>query len=169
MDVDQLFQAWSTGIRENQIAHLRAGACYHSRSRVMGLLVTILSIVVGTSIFTSLTLSQDQTILILVGTVSMVTAIISGANSFLNYSQTSLKHYQAGNKYGTLRRYVDELTCCTPSNLRPSDPQVEKILGKIREGWDTVDSEAPEIAQRFVDEAKKIIAQKRSGDHKTSD
>lgn len=61
-NVIETLQQWSKGIRISQITKLRAAALYDRCGRGIGLLVTIFSVVVGTSIFSTLLSPQDQRI-----------------------------------------------------------------------------------------------------------
>lgn len=156
-DTPAVLQQWLSGIRIEQISHLRAAARYDHLHRILGLLVTVFSVVVGTSIFGTLGGSQNQKVLISIGVVSMVSAILSGLQTFLNLGQLGAMHRTAGNKFGKLRRQVEEIVA-----LDENDP--ETSMKEIREQWDTLSEESPVVPQRFVDAAIKIVSRGHSKD-----
>ena len=69
--------------------------------------MTIFSATVGTSVFSTLSLSGDQRILIVVWVISVAASVLSGISTFFNYPQLSIKHHHAGADYGRLRRRID--------------------------------------------------------------
>ena len=110
MSADDMLSQWHNGIRILQIGHLRAAARYHLRHKWLGIPATILSIVVGTSVFASLSSPKDHSAVgIGVGLVSVMVAVLTGLQTFLNYPDLASKHQLAGVKYGSLRRRVEAL------------------------------------------------------------
>ena len=66
---------WLKGIRIDHIAYSRAATYYSQRSRGLGLVVTVLSVLVGTSLFTGLSSPTNLKVVVLIaGVVSAVTA-----------------------------------------------------------------------------------------------
>ena len=120
-----------------------------------GTLVTVFTVIVGTSIFTTLASSQEQRILFVVGVISVITAVLSGVNASLNYPQAAEKHLNAGRKYGGLRRRAEELLCSSKS-----DAELEPLLDQIRDEWSKLEAESPDVTQRFIDEARDVITKK---------
>jgi hypothetical protein len=155
MNIRETMQEWNKGIRISQIANLRAATYYDTRNRKLDLLVIISSVVVGTSIFSILALSQDPRVLFVVGIISIIAAVLSGVSTSLNYPQVAEKHLRAGRKYGELRRRVDEFLCLK------SDSELEQILDQILMEWDMLDAESPDVPQRFIEEAENVITTSR--------
>jgi hypothetical protein len=145
-------QQWRNGLRIANIAHLQAASFYKLRSRVLGLPVTILSVVIGTSIFATLGSSDNQLVLIAVGVISMVAATLSGMHTFLNYSELGEKHYAAGVKYGKLRRKVEELLAFVKA---PTELEIK--MAEINDEWGKIEDESPTVPQRFNDKACSIV------------
>ena len=147
-----LIRQWQRNIRLNQIAHLRTSASCSSTGRLLGLLVTIFSVVVGTSIFASLNSSDSRAILIIVGIVSVAATVLSAIHSFLNYGERTERHQSAGIKYGVLRRRIDEdLVTIT------KEDQLEKEINEIRKELDKLEQEAPVVPQKYIDKARALI------------
>jgi hypothetical protein len=152
MDVPRLLQQWLNGITMFHIAHHRAAALYEMRGRLLGLPVTIFSVVIGTTIFSTLGSSQNQGILLFVGVISMITAVLSGLQTFLNYPELAEKHRAASVKYAQLRRRVEEVIAFTRT-----PEELENMIGAIRNDWNKVEEESPEIPQRLHDMALKFV------------
>jgi len=147
-----LMHRWQKDIRMYQIAHLRTSARSSTAGRLLGLIVTIFSVIVGTSIFASLNSSNSQAILITVGVISLVATVISGVNSFLNYGERTERHQAAGIKYGSLRRRIDECLATM------TDDQLKEEIKTIRSAVDQLEQESPVIPQKYIDEATRHIS-----------
>ncbi len=152
-EAQKKFDQWDNGARIRNIAHQRAADYYNSRGRMLGLVVTIFTVIVGTSIFGSLSVSNNQDILIVVGLISLVAAILSGVNTFLNYSQLAAKHMEVGLAFGELRRRIDVIDC-----LESDDATIEKNLTEIEEKYDAILKGSVEPPTRFIDEAAKQVS-----------
>ncbi|MFB3897326.1 MAG: SLATT domain-containing protein [bacterium] len=152
MDAIKLLQEWHNGLRINHIAHLRAAAEYKLLGRIFGLLVTMFSVVIGTSIFSTLGSSENLLVLLMAGSISVLAAVLSGIQGFLNYPELAAKHKHAGVKYGELRRQIEELIA-----IEKDPVELEKTMRQIRFDWNALDDESPEISQKFHDQAKAIV------------
>jgi hypothetical protein len=146
------FRQWSKGIRIAQIAHLRAAAYYQRMHQLLGIPVTVLTAVVGTSIFASIGESERKELLIAAGMTSALAAILSGVQTFLNFSELAVKHQGAGSKYGKLRRRVDEIMAVGYAN-----GGFEALLHEVRDEWNRIEEESPTVAQRYMDQAVAIV------------
>jgi hypothetical protein len=155
LDALTLLEQWHNGIRIAQIAHSRAAAHYKLLGRMLGVPVTILTLVVGTSIFVTLTSSKDERVLLLVGVISMLAAVLSGLQTFLNYTELAVKHHAAGNKYGQLRRRAEEVMTFTKDL-----GELQKTMADLRGDWEHLEEESPDVPQRFHDAALRIATPK---------
>jgi hypothetical protein len=149
-----LLQQWSNGLRIAQIGHARAAAQYERLRKLLGVPVTGLSILIGTSAFSSLESSGAQWVLVAIAVLSVVTAILAGLQTFLNFAEQAARHRQAACSYGQLRRRAEQLRVLTPSK------GLEDALAKLGRSWDRVEKGAPVIPQRFHDAA---FSQVKSG------
>jgi hypothetical protein len=115
----------------------------------LGLVVTILSVFVGTSLFTGLASSKNLgTIVLVAGAVSAVTAVLTAAQTFLNYGELAEKARNAANSYGVLRRNLEETLATTTDSQK-----LAATMDDIGKQWDKLDSEAPIVPQRIYSKA----------------
>src|SRR5687767_11287803 len=103
-DEIKLLQQWLNGIKINQIGHLRVAAYYKRIGRGLGLATTLASVFISTSIFSGLSSSKNESLLVLTGVISVIAAILAGLQTFLNYPEQGGKHQTTGLRYGRLRR-----------------------------------------------------------------
>jgi len=155
MEARDLLTQWRSGVRIAHIAHRKASAAYRRRGRWLGVPATAISVIVGTTVFASLGESTHQGLLLVVGTVSILNAVLSGLQTFLNYPVLAEKHHQAGIRFGSLRRKMDEV-------LLGTDEEIAAALTGLREEWDELEEHVPEPAQRFIDQAMGSAAAKKA-------
>jgi hypothetical protein len=151
MEARDLLQQWRSGVRIAHIAHRKASAAYRRRGRYFGVPATAVSVIVGTTVFAAMSESTNQRLLLIVGTVSILNAVLSGLQTFLNYPVLAEKHHQAGIRFGSLRRKMDAI-------LLGTDEEIAAALTGLREEWDELEEQAPEPAQGFVDKAMQKVA-----------
>src|SRR6476659_1613556 len=93
IEAQSLLQQWLNGIRIAHMSHSIAAARCKLKGQLFGIPVTVLSIITGTTIFGSLKSSRSDHILMAVGIISLLAAVLSGLQTFLNYPEQSQKHY----------------------------------------------------------------------------
>ncbi len=148
MDALATLQQWLNGIKIYHVAHQRAAAYYGHANRLLGVPVTVLTILISTSIYATLSSSKSTQIFMFIGAVSALAAVLSGLQTFLNYPELVQKHKAAGVKFGRLRRRVEEILSC-----KQEPDQLESALTEIRVAWDQLIEESPDVPQRFHDKA----------------
>ncbi|NHF58038.1 DUF4231 domain-containing protein [Flavobacteriaceae bacterium TP-CH-4] len=152
-NTSELLQKWQYAIRICHKAHIRSAAHMNRRHRVLGIVVVILSTIVGTSVFATLDSSPKTWVKILVGFLSVAAAVFAGLQTFLNYSEKEEMHRVASQKYGALRREIEEfLVLPKGMNDNPED-----FLINIRSRWDAIDNDSPSLSQKLYDKIAKGI------------
>ncbi len=145
------FEQWNRGARIRNIAYQRAGDFYSSWGKKVGVLVTVFTVIVGTSFFSRVSASNDQTIFIVVGLFSLAAAVLSGVNSFFNFPELGAKHTETGLKFGELRRRMDVINCLVCDD----DSKIEAHLTEIADAYNAALNGAPILPRWFYDAAEK--------------
>lgn len=102
-----LLEEWLERAKQSQHAHRFAAKIFSHRNLYLGIISVVLSTIVGTSVFASLSKQVDVSIQILVGILSMLAAVFSALNTFLRYGEISTKHAKAAAKYGSICRLIE--------------------------------------------------------------
>jgi hypothetical protein len=148
-DPEVLLRQWVRGIRVYHIGHRRAAVIFARRARFLGVLTTLASAVVGTTIFSSLANSTDSRWIVLAGALSVGAVITSALQTFLNYGELVASHRTAATAYGGLRRKAEQVVVFTPGNaLR--DPMAE-----IATEWTKLDQDSPDLPDGIFRDAMK--------------
>jgi hypothetical protein len=150
--VRDTFIQWLNGIKIAQVGHFQAAAEYNRRHYWIGIPAICFSIATSGSAFAALASSKETWILVLVGLFSLLNSILAGLQTFLNYPEVSAKHQGAGNRYGKLRKRVEELIA-----TEKEDRGLEVAMKAIREEWDRLNDESPTVSQRHHDQAVRKV------------
>jgi len=153
MDAFTILEQWlNNGIKFDHVVHQQPAAYNRRANRLLGIPVTVLAILIGTSIYGALSSSSSPQILIFVGAISVLAAVLSGLQTFLSYPELAQKHQTAGVKFGRLRRRMEEVL-----SFKLEPDQLENVLTEIRVAWDQLVEESPDVPQRFHDQALSIV------------
>jgi len=151
MKSQDLLKTWLTGLRIRHSAHYQAAVRCERGARLMGVPAVIISTAVGTSIFAGMV--DSMTWKIMSGLLSFAAAVLASVQTVLKFPELAAQHKAAAQKYGRLRRKVEVLL--TAANL--DEKETAKALNEIRDEWNTIDEQSPNISQSVYDKAEKEI------------
>ena len=128
------------------------------RYLLLGIPVVVFTTLVGTSAFASISKAHGNSIqgleidpdlvLVVVGTISVLAAVLSSLQTFLRYATRAEGHRIAALRYETLRRDM-ATTLALPREAR-GEP--DKDLNSVRQRMDRYAKESPTIGERPVGE-----------------
>jgi hypothetical protein len=147
-NVEELIQGWLIHAHKGRDRHDKA-ARRCARNRLwLGGAASILSAIVGTSIFASFgekfTSKYVQAVVILLGILS---AILTGLSTFLNLSEQAEKHRSAGVQY---KKVIRDLAFIR-SQQSKSLPDTNDLLTGIKKTLDDLEESAPVMPERIFD------------------
>jgi hypothetical protein len=147
-------------------AHWSAARYYEQVNIALGLATVITAAISGTTAFSTLQQQSEGEgsaigLQVFIGMFAVIAAVLAAVQSFFKSSELSAKHKQAAQKFGKLKRELDQhLSLGFPADIEKRD----KILTDFRLRWDVVDEESLPIPPRFFDRAKE--ESKRHASHK---
>jgi hypothetical protein len=158
LDPLKLLDEWHNGIRIAHIGHDRMASIASGRARALGILATTASAVAGTSLVSTLATSNDERWIAFAAVLSVVAAVLTALQTFLNYGDLTARHRSAASAYGDLRRLTEELRAFK----RGADLEVP--MSALREAWAKLDEEAPAVPQGVHDQAyARVVGSGRTG------
>lgn len=143
-----LLLRWLKRAREDSFAHYISETFLSRLHLVIGVPATIFATIVGTAVFSSLENSTAIWIKIVVGVFSIMTAILSGLQTFLRFSEKAERHKKAAVEYGAIRRLIEQ-------HLVFRDHLTYEMADKIRERLSSIATEAPNVPARSWAEAQR--------------
>jgi hypothetical protein len=149
-----LLRQWIAGIRLNHIGHRRAATVYARRARALGVITTLASTIVGTTLFSSLANSQDSRLIVAAAIASLFALVASALQTFLNYSELAAAHRGAAVGYGALRRRSEQLLAFPP------DGGLDEPMRETSTIWNKLDEESPELPDGMFEYANRWVARR---------
>lgn len=159
MTPDELARQWLNGLRISHMCHARMTSRYEHRGRAFSVLVVVLSAVVGTAIFSSMSQSPANWAKLVTGGLSVLAAVCAGMNTALRYPELAERHRESGVAYGELRRRFEQRLS--------HEGATEDLLSTTRADWDRIDASAPGIPRKVhavvTGEVRAAAAESRQG------
>ena len=146
MNDDQraLLDNWHVALRTAQRANYRAASRSEMLNYWLGIPVVVLATIVGTSVFAALGERPDQTAQIAVGTLSVLSAILSAIHTSLRYSERAEKHRSAATSYASLQKELTQKLTSPPND----EGAIDTWITAFRLSWDTIAKEAPTVPRK---------------------
>jgi hypothetical protein len=142
--LEGVLDQWHRRVWASQLAHYRRATRLRRANIFLGLPVTTLTAVVGTSLFATLNEQRLPTALrITVGSISVAASVLSAIQTFFGFAQRADKHVLAADWYAALRRKIEEIRAM-PKQARGD---ARKVLDDIRREMNTVSSTFPQIGE----------------------
>ncbi|MBA2751069.1 MAG: SLATT domain-containing protein [Actinobacteria bacterium] len=139
-----LLREWHDRAAAARSAHYLLASRMRRRNIAVGVPAVVLSAVVGTSLFATLSEANVPTSLrVTIGLISLIAAVLAALQTFFGFSQRAERHVIAGDWYSAIRRQMEE-TIALPEEER--DPPRECLDG-IRKEMSKISQQAPEIGQ----------------------
>ena len=98
---------WRLRVRIAQSAHYNYAGTLKRRHIQLGLPVVILTTIVGTSVFSSLSNEPSQLVIIIIGLISIASASLASLQTFLDFSGRSEKHRIAAVSLSALKKKIE--------------------------------------------------------------
>jgi hypothetical protein len=160
--VEPLLKDWRAKAWENQVSHHDAAQHYAKRHRWLGIPAVAFSTIVGTTVFaafqkqTESSNTQTSIVLIISG-VSILSAILTGMQTFLRLSELAEHHRAAGAEYSSIRRLIDEILFIPPESRGPC----KDFLDQVRKRLDELAKTAPNVPNKIWKHAFDCTRQNR--------
>jgi hypothetical protein len=137
--VEQLLNDWHSRVYAAQTAHYASADNLRLLNYLIGVPAAILSSIVGTAIFAGLEKDSAQTYII--ASISILTAVLAGLQTFLRFSERAVQHATAGDWYSAVRRDL-EATIHLPIEFRG---RAKECLDRFRKEINRVAQDSPEL------------------------
>jgi hypothetical protein len=137
--VELLLKDWHRRVYAAQTAHYASADKLRMLNYLIGVPAAILSSIVGTAIFAGLEKESAQTYI--VASISILTAVLAGLQTFLRFSERAVQHATAGDWYSAVRRDL-EATLHLPVEFRG---RARDCLDRFRKEMNRVVQDSPEL------------------------
>ncbi len=143
-EIERLYSSWLRRVAAAESGHHLLADQLRRRSVQIGIPVVVLTTIVGTSVFATLSRGTWTWVRVVTGVVSLVAAALSSLQTFLRFGIRSEGHRIAAVRYESLRRDMAAVLAL-PRSAR-TDPVRE--LNGVRLRMDRYAKESPTIGER---------------------
>lgn len=148
-----LLENWRFRMHRVQLAHYECARHFERLHLWLGLPAIILSTLVGTTVFASLSKVTDVALQITVGLLSVIAAVLTGLQTFLRYSELAEKHRLAGARFANLKHRIELLATFPPE----TEAEFSSSLKGMEEVWSTLREESPMLPGRIWRRIEKAV------------
>jgi hypothetical protein len=151
--IEDLYDSWYRRVAAAEHGHRVRADRMRRRHLLVGISVVILTTLVGTSAFASISKADGDSItflgvdpdavLIVVGTISVLAAVLSSLQTFLRYA-TRAEGHRFALRYESLRRDMATTLALPPEDRGAPD----RSLDSVRQRMDRYAKESPTIGER---------------------
>jgi hypothetical protein len=152
----ELLELWLKRLQLLEACHYEAAIPFTRGHLGLGIPMTILTTVVGTTVFATMEKSVDKTTTIVVGSISVLAAILAGLQTFLQLGSRAAGHRSLAIKIGPTRRLIEQLLIGDPNQL-PDD-----TVSSVRVQIDQLASESQTISSGVFEKIKTRLSTKES-------
>lgn len=153
-----LLDDWHDRAALSQEAHYAIATRLTKYNIWFGVPVVAFATFVGTSVFATLQKDVGTSLRILVGSVSVLAAVLASLQTFLRFQERAEKHRAAAEHWAAIRREIDEMLALHPEYLAErSDPKA--YIDDLRRRMDEVSAQSPEIGERDLTNARRALEQ----------
>ena len=153
-DIESLLVNWTRSASIMHVSHHYTASLYSKYQRLLGILASVFCAIVSTSLFVSLTQSDNQRIIIITGVISLLTSILTAVLTVLKADQKSQAHYKAAVEFQHLRRVIEEELV----NVRKG--KIKDNYELIREEWNQALKQGLPIPQKVFNKFSKKLNDK---------
>jgi hypothetical protein len=146
--------------------HYNMAEKYKNIHRTFGTIVVIITTLVGTSIFTSLSGSTSQSLQIITAVLSVAAVVLAALQTFLGFSELQSEHKIAGVGYAQVRRELELLVLKYPNGKGIAKSPETAELELIKKLLDDLDRASPTIPNNEWDKVWAKISKKSVSDKK---
>ena len=157
----QLLKAWRDELGTMMRTHYVLSAKVRLLNYILGVPTIVIAMLIASYIFLSLNQELGLWIKMLFGLLALLTAILASLQTFLKYSEQAENHRNASARYQALFNAIDQLLAIPPKD----EAALGEWCDKLRERWDELNLEAPNIVRKFKPE---LMAENESPSHESS-
>ena len=144
---DELLRGWLLHAHKCRDRHDLAARRCDTLRYAIGVPTITLAAIVGTSVFSALGQNPDLPVKLLVGFLSVASAVFAAVQTFLDYPARAERHRAAAAKYKGLIHEIEQVLCAKPH----SESRETKLIAGLRDRLADLEESMPVVPQRIYD------------------
>ncbi|MGR9014614.1 MAG: SLATT domain-containing protein [Gammaproteobacteria bacterium] len=141
----QLLKSWRDELGVMMRTHYVLSTKVRLLNYVLGVPCIIIAMLIASYIFFTINQEVVFWVKMLFGLLTLLMAILASLQTFLKYSEQAENHRNASARYQALFNGIDQLLAIPPKD----ETALGEWCDKLRERWDELNLEAPNIVHKF--------------------
>jgi hypothetical protein len=141
--VDRL-RDWERRAAAAAEVHFQAAEGLSRWNLFLGIPVVVLSAIVGTSVFATLTDDVNVGLRIAAGTVSVIAAVLASVQTFLRFGARAEQHRVAAERWSAIRREIEKVRALSAEQVG----DLKQLLDDVKARMDEAADKAPAMPDR---------------------
>jgi hypothetical protein len=142
---EELLRGWLLHAHKCRDRHELAARRNDTYRYGLGVPTIVFATVVGSSVFASLDAQVDPSLKIILGLVSITSAVLASLQTFYNFADRAETHRVTSMKYKAMIRELEQLLTGSARQL----PEKSDFLNDLRQRLNDLEAEAPVVADRI--------------------
>ena len=151
---EALLRTWLRRAREGQHIQHEAGKRFRRAHYVLAVPVVVLTTVLGTATFATITSKVSDATKAIFGALSLLAAALAALQLHLRYLERAEKHKNLGAQYGKIRRDIETVLALP----RVSRGETKTVLADVQSQLDRISSEGDAVSRRIYQKTLKRLA-----------
>jgi len=153
---NELLRGWLLHAHKGRDRHDLAARRCDDQRYLIGVPATVITAIVGTSVFAALQESPNRVVQVVVGVLAIAAAILSSLQSFLDLGARAERHRMAGVRYKAVIRQLEQMGIGTLHDLKLDAP----VVNELRQNLDSLEEDMPVVPPSVYDAVETKYADK---------
>lgn len=140
--IQNMLEKWHRRIRATHKGHYKDAAILETRQRKLGIIVVILSTIVGSSIFASIATNPSTEVKLITGSLSVLVVVLATLQTYLNYPAKVITHILAATQLSSIKKKIEEQL-----SAGADEQELKAFISEVRREWDTITAGAPLMSE----------------------
>ena len=141
-------------------AHYQICESARALNNRLGMPVTVLTAIVGTSIFATISSAPQLWLKVVTGLFSLTAAALSALHTWFRYQEVASQHREAAAEYGAIRHSLDHFLLTFGQVAEDQRPAALERFNEISKQLDMIEKKAPSIPDQIYDKVSRTAALK---------
>ena len=141
-------------------AHYQMSESARLLNNRLGVPVTILTAIVGTSIFATISAAPQLWLKVAIGLLSLTAAVLSALHTWYHYQEVASQHREAAAEYGAIRHSLDYFMLMFGQVSEDQRSTALESFKEISQRLDALEKKAPSIPDQIYDKISRTAALK---------
>lgn len=151
MTPEELLETWKRRVQLARRTHYLCAVYWGKVNHRIGIPVVILTAIVGSAVFASLEQEVVTWVRVVVGTISMIAAVLAALHTFLQAAERAARHHRTAADFMDMQREIERhQTFWLPEG------ELKAFVEELSKRWGKLVAESPTPVQRIYEQVHRV-------------